>query len=457
MKTNFASTFLMAVVFIGVNAFAAAEDDNWPQFRGPGARGVATNPNLPDKWSATENVAWKTNIPGRGWSSPIVWGQRVFLTTAVGPGDAEPPKKGFYMSFQGEDASGPEIQWRVLCLDLTSGKELWERTVHHGPPPMPIHQKNSFTSATPVTDGRHVYAYFGNVGVFCLDFEGQPVWSKQIEAHKTRGNWGPGASPVLYQDRLYIVNDNEEDSYLLALDKRTGQEVWRTNRDEKTNWSTPYVWENSERTEIITPGTGKTRSYDLEGKLLWWFQGMSGITIATPYADGDLLYVSSGFTMDKLRPLYAIRPGAEGDISLKDKETSNSFIAWCNRTAAPYNPTTLLYDGRLYVLLDRGQLSAFDPQTGKALYERQKLLSGQNFTSSPWAYNGRVFSMNEDGVTFVVRAGDRFELLNTNKLAEDDMGMASPAMAGDRLLIRTATRIYCIRNEKEKMATSSSR
>ncbi len=458
MKTKSAFTIIVATLLAGWNIFAtSAADDNWPQFRGPGARGGAANPNLPDRWSDTENVAWKTAIPGRGWSSPIVWGKRVFLTTAIGPGDAEPPKKGFYMDFQGKDSSGTEIQWKVLCLDLTSGKLLWERTVHQGPPPTPIHQKNSFASATPASDGERLYAYFNNVGVFCLDFNGRPVWSEMLKSQKTRMDWGPGASPVLYKDRLYIVNDNEEQSYLLALDKRTGKEVWRVDRDEKTNWSTLYVWENQQRTEIITPGTGKTRSYDLEGKLLWWFTGMSGITIATPYADQGLLYVSSGFTVDKLRPLYAIRPGGADDISLQPDQTSNTFIAWCNRTNAPYNPTTLLYNRRLYVLLDRGQLSALDPQTGKPFYDRQKLPSGQNFTSSPWAYNDRVFCLNEDGVTFVVRAGDQFELLQTNKLADDDMCMASPAMAGDRLLIRTSARIYCIRKERAKEATTNSR
>jgi outer membrane protein assembly factor BamB len=258
-------------------------------------------------------------------------------------------------------------------------------------------------------------------------------------------NWGGAASPVLYKDRLYILNDNEEDSYILALDKRTGNEAWRTKRDEKSNWSTPYIWENEKRTEIITPGTGKTRSYDLDGKMLWWFTGMSGITIATPYSEGNLLFVSSGFTMDKKRPLYAIRPGAADDITLKDGETENSSVVWCNRTGAPYNPTTLLYDKVLYVLLDNGRLSALDPQTGKPYYEREKLPPGANFTSSPWACNDRVFCLNEDGVTFAVRAGEKFEVLQTNKLADDDMTLASPAISGDRLLIRTAARIYCIR------------
>ena len=438
---------VMPVIFVTLFLIAhtISADDNWPQFRGPGARGVAAGANLPDQWSDSENVAWKTDIPGLGWSSPIVWGNRVFLTTAMSAGKVEEPKKGYYIGSRGEDVE--EMEWKVFCLDLASGKVLWDRTVHKGKPFGPIHQKNSYASETPVTDGRFVYAYIGNVGVFCLDFEGNTVWSETIAPHPTRMNWGGAASPVLFKDRLYIVNDNEEDSYILALDKRSGKKVWRTPRDEKSNWATPYVWENEKRTEIITPGTGKTRSYDLDGKMLWWFTGMSGITIATPYSEGDLLFVSSGFTRDKKRPLYAIRPGAADDITLKDDETENSFIVWCNRTGAPYNPTTLIYGKVLYVLLDNGRLSAIEPATGKPFYDSEKLPAGGNYTSSPWACNDRVFCLNEDGVTFVVRAGEKFEVLQTNKLADDDMTLASPAISGDRLLIRTAARVYCIRKE----------
>jgi outer membrane protein assembly factor BamB len=250
---------------------------------------------------------------------------------------------------------------------------------------------------------------------------------------------------VLHRGRLYFVDDNEKKSYLLALDARTGKDLWRVDREEKSNWSTPFVWENSQRTEIVTTGSGLVRSYDLDGKLLWSLKGMSTITIPTPQAGPDLLYVSSGFIVDRLRPLYAIRPGAAGDISLPEGQTSNSAIAWSNPTAAPYNPSTLLYDGRVYVLLDRGQFSAFKPQTGKLLFDRERLPKGLYFTASPWAYHGRVFCLNEDGLTFVIRAGDKFELSRTNPLAEDDMVLATPALAGDRLLIRTSARLYCIR------------
>jgi outer membrane protein assembly factor BamB len=447
MKTKHVILIVAATWLACLNAnVTRAAEENWPQFLGPGSHAVSANADLPDRWSATENVAWKTEIAGRGWSSPIVWGNRVFLTTVVEEGGKlEPPQKGFFMGGKGPGGKDAKCQWKVVCLDLDSGKTLWEQVVHEGTPPGPTHAKNSYASETPVTDGQRVYAYFGNVGVFCLDFEGKAVWSKTIEPHAMKMGWGTASSPALHLDRLYIANDNEEKSYLLALNKNTGEEVWRADRDEKSNWSTPFVWKNDQRTEIVTAASGKVRSYDLEGKLLWWFKGMSGITVATPYSDQGLLYVTSGFTRDKNRPVYAIRPGAKDDVSLEPEKTSNASIAWSKPAAAPYIPTTLVYDGRLYVLLDRGVLSAYNSQTGDLLYEQQKLPKGEHFTSSPWADNGRIFCLNEDGVTFVVRSGDKFELLGTNQLADDDMCLATPAMIGDRLLIRTLARIYCIR------------
>lgn len=434
-------------------ALSAQTEECWPQFRGPEARGIANGPNLPDRWSTTENIAWKTEVPGRGWSSPIVWGNRVFLTTAVNRGELETPKKGLYFGGNRPDAPKVQQEYKVICLDLSSGKKLWEQSVHQGPPQGPIHIKNSFASETPVTDGERVYAYFGNLGLFCFDLEGRSVWSKRFEPRVMRNGWGTAASPVLHGDHLYIVNDNDVESYLLCLDKRTGKEVWRVVRDEKSNWSTPFIWRNAQRTEIVTAGTDKVRSYDLNGKLLWWFTGMSKITIATPYESQGLLYVSAGYVNDPNRPLYAIRAGASGDISLGPDQKSNKFIAWCLPKAAPYNPTTLIYDGWLYVLYDRGMMSCLQPATGEIMYEREKIPEGKHFTVSPWAYNGKIFCLNEDGVTFVLRAGKKFEILHTNRLADDEMCMATPAIVGDRLLLRTEKSVYCVR----QAASSSKR
>ncbi|MDP1561735.1 MAG: PQQ-binding-like beta-propeller repeat protein [Pirellulaceae bacterium] len=431
---------LLCVVTSTLNA-----QEHWPQFRGPRATGVSDTANFPEKWSATENVAWKCDIPGRGWSSPVVWGDKIFLTSVINTGESEEIKKGLYFGGDRPKPSESIHQWRVYCLSLDSGKILWEHEVHNGVPQAPIHLKSSYASETAVIDGQRVYFCFGNLGIFCFDLSGQSLWQHRLQPQDTRYGWGAAASPVLHDGRLYYCFDNEVQSYLVALDAATGTEVWQTLRDEKSNWATPYVWVNAQRTEIVVPGTGQVRSYDLDGKMLWSLTGMSSITIATPYEAEGLLYVSSGYVMDSKRPLYAIRPGATGDISLQEGQTANEFIAWCQTKAAPYNPSTLVYKGRLYVLYDRGTVSVFDAKSGVEVYGPERLPNGRAFTTSPWASRDRIYFLNEDGVTFVLNAGDDFELLHTNELAEDDMGMASPAMVGDRLLIRTAARLYCIK------------
>jgi outer membrane protein assembly factor BamB len=378
----------------------------------------------------------------------VVWGNHLFLTTVVNTGESEAPKKGLYFGGDRPLPPGSIHQWKVLCLDLETGDVRWERQVHEGKPKSSIHVKSSYASETPITDGERVYCCFGNVGIFCFDFAGNEQWRHELPALPTRFGWGTAASPVLHEGRLYYCNDNDKESYLLALDARTGKEVWKIPREEKSNWATPFVWKNEQRTEIVTPGSGGVRSYDLDGKLLWTLKGMSSITIATPFEANGLLFVSSGYVMDQKRPVYAIKPGAKGDISLTEGRTSNEFIAWSQPKGAPYNPSTLVEDNRLYVLYDRGLIGCFDARYGQELYSPQRLPDGRAFTSSPWAAGGKVFCLNEDGVTFVLKAGDTFELLHTNALADDDMGMATPAIVGDRLVIRTAARVYCIQSPK---------
>jgi outer membrane protein assembly factor BamB len=418
---------------------------NWPQFRGADSRGIGQGDNLPETWSATENVAWKTDIPGRGWSSPVVWGDKVFLTTAINAGEWEEPKKGLYMGGNRLDPPETLHTWKVYCLDLNSGKINWEHTIHEEKPVTGIHIKNSFATETPVTDGQRVYFYFGNIGLFVFDMQGNPVWSKPFKPHFTRHGWGTAASPILHKDRMYIINDNEENSWLLALNKHNGKEIWRTNREKESNWSSPYVWENELRSEIIIPATKKVRSYDLNGEELWSFEGMSSITIATPYEADGLLYVTSGYVGSRNKPIYAIRPGANGDISVDEANTSNDYIVWSDWHAAPYNPSTLIYQDQLYVLWDRGMLSSMNPKTGEYHFEKTKIPENRSgFTSSPWAYNGKVFCLSEDGDTFVFYAGKTFELLHVNHLTEEDMCMATPAIANNRLIIRSSERVYCI-------------
>lgn len=420
---------------------------NWPQFRGPGALGAGEDPALPDRWSTNQNVAWKAAVPGRGWSSPIVWGGRVFVTTVVSEGAVEPAKKGLYFGGDRKEVLKAEHRWLVLCYDLQTGRELWRQQAHQGVPPKPLHVKNTYASATPVTDGERVYAFFGNAGLFCYDMEGRPLWSTNWPAVATRNGWGAASSPVLDGGRLFLVNDNDEQSFAVALDAKTGRQLWRVERDEKSNWSTPCVWHNERRAELITTGTKRVRSYDLDGKLLWELGGMSSIVIPTPFAQAGLLYVCSGYVGDKTRPVYAIKPGASGDITLKPGETNNAFIAWAQPAGGPYNPSPLVYGDNLYVLFDFGFLSCHDARTGRLVYDKQRVREGTTaFTASPWAAGGKVFALSEDGDTYVFQAGPQYKLLRTNSL--DEMCMASPAMAGDRLLIRTLSQLYCIRQTK---------
>ena len=437
MKKTVVALLLLLVLTTSVIA-----DDRWPQFRGPGSLGVAEDPVLPDKWSTTENVAWKTEIPGMGWSSPAVWGDHIFLTSVVSSVAGEAPKKGLY--FGGERKPASDVhRWMVYCVDFKTGKIRWEQEVKKGPPEISRHLKNSYASETPVTDGERVYAYFGNIGLFCFDMQGKPLWSKKWGPFATRYGWGTAASPVLYKDRLYLVNDNDTESFMVALNKKTGEQIWRVEREQGTNWATPYIWETGSRTEIITPGTKKVRSYDLNGKPLWEFSGMSSIAIPTPFSRHGLVYIASGYVGDQHRPVYAIKPGAVGDISLKTGETSNNFIAWYQPQAGPYNPSPIVYGDYYYTLYDRGFFTCHDAKDGTVVYDKVRIDPGVNaFTSSPWAFNGKIFCLSEDGDTFVIQAGKEYKLLGKNSL--DEMCMATPAIVRGSLIIRTATKLYRI-------------
>ena len=436
------STMYAAVVATAAAlATASLTAEDWPQFRGTLAGVGVDHRDLPESWSTTENVRWKLDVPGLGWSSPVVAGDHVFITSVVSSEAQEAPRPGFYLGDWA--ASKAPHRWMIYDVDFATGKIRWERSVSNAPPGQPKHLKNSYASETPVTDGERVYVYFGNSGLFAFDMNGSPVWSKPMGPFKTRNNWGAASSPALHGDRIYIVNDNDEQSFVAAFDKRTGRQIWRVDRAEGTNWSSPFVWENERRTEIVTAGSDRVRSYSTDGMLLWELKGMSTITIPTPFSRHGLLFLSSGYIADSARPAYAIRPGAAGDISLKPGQTSNEFIAWSLPTGASYNPTPLVYGDIYYTLLDRGFMTAHDARTGKEIYTRQRITTNASaFTSSPWAYNGKIFAMSEDGDTFVMQAGAEFKVLRTNPLEE--MTLATPAVVRGSLLVRTAGKLYRI-------------
>ena len=434
---------VLTIVLSGLMFQTSFAEVNWPCLRG-GSGGVVEDKVLPVSWSTTENVAWKVDILGRGWSSPVVWGDKIFLTTVASEGHVEEAKKGLYFGGDRNKASSAVHHWIVYCFDWRSGRTLWQKTVHKGKPAQPVHIKNTYASETPVTDGERVYFYFGNVGVFCFDLEGKALWRESVNSAKVRNNWGTSASPVLHEDRLFIVNDNDEESYLLALDKTTGKEVFRIDRDEKSNWVTPYIWQNDKRTELVTCGTGKNRSYDLNGQLLWELGPMSVIAIPTPVEKNGLLYISSGYVGDrKNRPVYAIRPGAAGDITPKSEQDLGDHIAWHHKFGGPYNPSPIAYGEYLYVLYDRGTVSCYDGRTGTMVYEKQQLAKdARAFTASPWANDNKLFFLSEDGDTFVVQAGPEFKVLGRNTLNE--MCMATPAALRGSIIIRTLTKLYRI-------------
>ena len=453
-----------------VIACASAADPEWPGFRGPSSNPSAINSNLPDKWSKTSNIEWTATIPGLGWSSPIVAGKNIFVTTVTTNGKAKQPQVGtnysndYVAELQKQGLKGEELrdrlnardfelpnevslQYWLYSIDLDSGEINWKREFYSGHPPGGRHRKNSFCSETPVTDGKRVYIYINNLGLFAYDLDGNKVWNTPLENFPTILDFGTASSPTLVSDLVIIVNDNEKQQFIAAFDKNTGKQVWRTNRsihvqgsDRQTGWSSPYIWKNSERAEIVTIGPGLAISYDLEGKELWRLGGMSAMPIPSPFAYDGLLYLNGGTA----KPIAAIKPGAIGDLTTPEGAKLNDFVAWVQPKAGTYLPTELAYDGGLYVLTNNGILTRFAAKTGVQTY-KARIGEGGDFTASPWGHNGKIFCMNEEGKTFVIRAGDKYELLDSNDL--DEMALATPALIGDRLILRTQNHLYSFRNK----------
>lgn len=605
---------------LGILPTVACADD-WPQFRGPNGTAVSDGKDLPTTWSAGENVRWKFKDPGFGWSSPIVWGDKVFLTTAVsqkqtkpkpgnfgfgggmggppggrggrggaggfggpprsgevlpsfmqyflhltddqktklsdvqkevdarlakiltadqkkqlneGPGGfapgglggrgrgfGPPPtpgqvlptsqqdrlkltddqkddvkklqkdvdtklsklltesqnkqladmRRGFggggggrggfggrggrggarggFGGFGGGAPPNDVYRWEVYCLNAVTGEVLWKQVAAERKPRATKQPSNSYASETPVTDGKQVYAYFGNTGLFCYDVHGNLRWKKDLGSHPTVAGWGTASSPALDGDRLFVQCDNEEQSFLVALDKNTGKEMWRVDRDEKTAWSSPFVWHNKVRTELVTCGQ-RVRSYDpATGKVLWELgsgpsggRGGMGGPAASPVADADHLYVGLGGRMG-MRTLYAVQPGATGDITLKPGTSSGPGIDWSRTNAGPGMASPLLYQGYLVILDEHGgTVSCYNAMTGASAYNRQHLPRAGGFTASPWAYDGKIFCLDDTGTTFVLQAGPRFKLLRSNKVGE--MCWASVAVADGSVFLRGIDDLYCI-------------
>jgi outer membrane protein assembly factor BamB len=323
------------------------------------------------------------------------------------------------------------------------------------------HRKNSFTSETPVTDGEAVYVYVAHLGLWAFDLEGRQLWHTPLEAYRVYLDFGGGASPALWEDRLFILNDNEESSFAAAFDTATGKELWRSQRTgmgvqgRHSGWSTPYVWHHEARTELVTIGPGFAISYDLAGEELWRLPVGSVMTIASPFASGGLLYLTAGLAGEPVRPLAALRPGASGEVPLPESGHESGAVLWYDATAGgSYLPTPLLYRGRLYVLNDKGILSSYAAGSGERIYRSRIHPEARNFTASPWAYGDHVFVINEEGTTFAVGTGDAPQVAEVNRLEE--FVQATPAISGDRLLIRTMGKLYSIRAPSQGPGAMSS-
>ena len=427
-------------------ACAGLVAQQWPQFRGPQGSGVAEDQRPPVSWDVESGrgVVWKTPIPGLGHSSPVVWGDRLFLTSAKSSDPAsvfEPVLKG-EQDFRSDTA---RHQWRVYALDRATGKIVWDRLACEGVPRIPRHPHNSYASATPATDGRHVVVSFGSEGLYCYSVNGDLRWKRDLGVvHAGKHNnpeytWGTASSPILYRGMVIVLCDSLGDGYLAAFDVKSGREIWRTKREAHPSWSTPAIYEGKGPPELVTNAAPLIQGYDpSNGKELWRLGPSTTNTTPTPIAGEGLIFVANGY--NPIKPIYAVVPGSRGDLTLKEDATGSDAIAWSNRRDGPYMATPLLYRGILYVVSSRGVLTAFEPRTGVQIYQ-QRLAPG-GYSASPVAADGRIYIAGEDGQIFTIRAGRTFEILATSAMNEPTM--ATPALAAHALFVRTEHWIWAL-------------
>ena len=446
-KLALASVGLVVLCVASFVAWAAEPPANaekyWGQWRGPEATGVAPHGNPPIEWSETKNVRWKIEIPGKGYGTPVVWGDRLFVLTAVAVEEqaaapALEPQEG------GRSRRRPKItpsmqKFVVMAIDRRDGSILWEKTAREEIPHEGTHPDGSWASASAITDGEHVYAYFGSHGLYCFDVKGNPVWEIDLGEMKTLQGFGEGSSPALHGDKLVVNWDHEGQSFTVALDKMTGKEVWRTNRDETTSWSSPLIVGHDGKAQVITSATNHIRSYDLDtGKAIWEASGMTVNTIPTPVAADGMVYATSGF---RGSALLAIRlADAKGDID------GSKAIVWTYDRDTPYVPSPLLYKDAIYFFKSNsGILSCFNAKSGKPYYGPQRLGDVMNVYASPVGAQDRVYITGRGGTTLIIRHGPKFEVLATNNL--DDRFDASPAVVGDTIYLRGHRNLYAIAEE----------
>lgn len=420
---------------------AGSTQDHWPTWRGPLGSGVAPTGNPPLTWSETQNIRWKVPVPGKGTSSPVVWGDRIFFLTAIEtdhvatPEPTQTAEPNEPTPFHGGKKPKNLHKFDVVCLDLAAGRTLWQKTACETVPHEGHHPDHGFASYSPVTDGTHVWASFGSRGVHCYDLNGEHKWSRDLGRMKSKMMFGEGSSPALAGDALIVVMDHEGESAVYALDKNTGRTLWRTVRDEDTAWATPAVAVVEGRMQVVVSATNRIRSYDVAtGKMIWQCGGQTQNVIPSPIVSGGLVFCTSGFRGSELQ---AIELGHTGDL------TGTSAVRWQVSKATPYVPSPILYGDNLYVCsMNRAAISCYHAQTGRLNFVEERLEGVKDIYASPVGAAGRIYFVGRKGVTEVIRNADTLEVLATNKL--DDEFDASPAVVGDRILLKGKRHLYCI-------------
>jgi outer membrane protein assembly factor BamB len=446
-RTTSHCTLSLAIVFLCLSVSNVAAQ-NWPSFRGANASGVSDGSPTPSKWNVEtgENILWKTPVPGLAHGSPIVWGDRIFITTAV----SSNPKPYFRHGLFGDVDSDTDLSkhsWKLYCLDKKTGKVVWERTAHEGNPKTKRHIKSTFANSTPATDGKYVIAFFGAEGLFCYDVAGTLKWKQDLGIldagwfYDPDYQWSTASSPIIYKDLVIVQCDVQKDSFIAAFDIKSGKQVWRAEREEIPSWGTPTIYEGKTRAELITNATRAVRGYDpLTGKELWQMKGNPEVTATTPIAANDLIFICNSYRPNQ--PLYAIKPGASGDISLKEGQETNEFVAWSKQRGGSYMPTPLVYGDYLYVCSNNGVLSVYEAKSGVRAYQQRLGDKGGAFSASPIAAVGKIYLASEDGEIFVVRAGAKYELLSANMIGE--VMMATPAISDGMIIVRGQNNVYAI-------------
>lgn len=449
MKQMFKILRSMSPLFVLLFILSACSTNEWPQLFGPNSNMVIQSKDLPTEWNDSLNIRWSADLEGEGWSSPIVLGDKIFITSSVLVKEAEKPEpKEEVQPQDGQPAPVDKsyetavYRWQLSCLDAKTGEELWTQVSFEGNPRINKHVGSTYACETPVTDGKYVYAYYGMVGVYCYDLDGNLIWEKDLGAYPMLNGWGTGSSPVVYNGTLYVQVDNEESSFLVALDAATGEEKWKVNRDEKTNYSTPVIWNNVNGNELIV--MGKTIcSYNPEtGELIWQLKAGGNYGIPSPVFDAEHIYLGTAAGPGESTSLFAVKAGANGDISLAEDETSNEWVEWSNPNTGLTNASPVLYNGLIYVVASRGGLvSCVDAATGE-LYYQEKMSKVGACWASPWIYNDQLYFYDERGVTRILKTGKKFELLSENAL--DDKFWASVAPTSDAYIFKGVEKIYCV-------------